>query len=1071
MNFEAEFEKLNPEQKEAVNSIDGPVLVIAGPGTGKTQLLSMRVANILKTTDTDARNILCLTFTNKAATNMRERLQKLTDGEARYVNVKTFHSFCSDAMNNYPEYFWNGANLSSAPDSVQYSILEDIFSQLPLENPYASKFYGQYTMLKKAKSQISRAKEAGLTPDKLRVILTANLAYIDTIEPMMVDILSKTLSYKKLPELKEAIDKLPAQAIEEFTSPLIGLETKIKEGLAFAISQDEGTNKTTNTGKWKSGWVTAIDKVKGLHRERKNNNNWLILSDIYEAYRNELHKRGFYDYSDMLLEVIVQIENNSFLKAEIQERYNYVLIDEFQDSNAAQLRLAHLIADHHSSENKPNIMAVGDDDQSIYGFNGAELNNMLYFQRTYDKKAVRNIVLKENYRSTKQVLETANNIIKNSEDRLVNRIPGLSKDLVAKADDLPSGEIIHNQFLTKEQQYFEVASQIQKIKENNAKASVAVLARKHQSLEKVAARLNALNVAIKYERSQNILKNQSVVLIIEILRLIQDIITGDQNNVNARLCTLLRHPAFSLEPQTIWKIATENRYDAHWLASMLENEETKELAEWFNWLASEATFQPLTVLVEHVLGISTETPQSYLQEYFINDRQISHDYIETLSAIKLLRDQASEFSLNKQPSLGEFIDFIETEENNNQVISNSSPLITGDDCVELLSVHKAKGLEFDIVFILDCVESAWQPKNSKEPVPANLPLHPPLESEDEYTRLMYVAATRAKYSLYFTSFTKDESGQEVLSTPLISTVEVREVNKPKTDEIIEILEDSISWPRFNITDEKLILKNTLENFTINPTNLMKFLNVAEGGPAHFLESSLLILPQVKSDFMSHGTAMHAALELAQKLTNLSSFDLEKIKQEYKRSLIKQNLPKDRVELQLQYGEAQLGKLFNKLNYKLFKGSQPEQNLKNIQIGEAKIGGKLDRIDFINEDSINIIDYKTGNGLSSFETKDKTKQIKAWQHKLQLTFYALLAKNHPDYHKYKNISGQMDYIEADTIEKVSLSYTPDQEDIDRLGKIIQAVHKLVSNYDLPDVSQYEPSIQGILEFEQWLIDNN
>ena len=142
MNFDEAYKNLNAAQKKAVDTIDGPVLVIAGPGTGKTQLLSTRVANILKKTDTDARSILCLTFTNKAATNMRERLQKLTDGEAAHVHVKTFHSFASEIMNNYGQYFWNGANLTSAPDAVQLAILESIFEKLPLDNPYASKFYG-----------------------------------------------------------------------------------------------------------------------------------------------------------------------------------------------------------------------------------------------------------------------------------------------------------------------------------------------------------------------------------------------------------------------------------------------------------------------------------------------------------------------------------------------------------------------------------------------------------------------------------------------------------------------------------------------------------------------------------------------------------------------------------------------------------------------------------------------------------------------------------------------------------------------------------------------------------------
>jgi DNA helicase-2/ATP-dependent DNA helicase PcrA len=113
-HFQAAYKNLNAAQKKAVDAIDGPVLVIAGPGTGKTQLLSTRVANILQKTDTDASSILCLTFTNKAATNMRERLNQLIGPSSRYVVVRTFHSFAAELMNNYPDYFWQGARLSVA---------------------------------------------------------------------------------------------------------------------------------------------------------------------------------------------------------------------------------------------------------------------------------------------------------------------------------------------------------------------------------------------------------------------------------------------------------------------------------------------------------------------------------------------------------------------------------------------------------------------------------------------------------------------------------------------------------------------------------------------------------------------------------------------------------------------------------------------------------------------------------------------------------------------------------------------------------------------------------------------
>src|SRR4051812_29902789 len=209
MKFEAAYKRLNNRQREAVDTIDGPVLVVAGPGTGKTELLSLRVANILKQTDADPSNILCLTFTNKAAVNMRERLNRQIGPESRYVVVRTFHSFSAEIMNNYPDHFWRGARLSVAPDAVQQEILQSILASLPHDNPLASTFAGAFTALSDVLNGLRLVKEAGLLPDELREIIESNLAYIDKIELQMVDILAPLLNFKTLASLQAKIDKLP----------------------------------------------------------------------------------------------------------------------------------------------------------------------------------------------------------------------------------------------------------------------------------------------------------------------------------------------------------------------------------------------------------------------------------------------------------------------------------------------------------------------------------------------------------------------------------------------------------------------------------------------------------------------------------------------------------------------------------------------------------------------------------------------------------------------------------------------------------------------------------------------
>ena len=239
--FEDEYKKLNAAQREAVDAVDGPVLVVAGPGTGKTQLLSVRVANILQKTDADAANILCLTFTVKAALNMRERLLQLIGPSSRSVTVRTFHSFAADIMNQYPDYFWEGAHLGVAPDAVQLEMVQDILASLPLDNPLASTFAGAFTALGDVQQALKLAKEAGLTPDELRKIIEQNNKYIDVIEPQLVDILTPTLSVKQLSKLQSSVEGLPAQKLPA-GSLLLPLDAVIKESFKCSpLQADEGT--------------------------------------------------------------------------------------------------------------------------------------------------------------------------------------------------------------------------------------------------------------------------------------------------------------------------------------------------------------------------------------------------------------------------------------------------------------------------------------------------------------------------------------------------------------------------------------------------------------------------------------------------------------------------------------------------------------------------------------------------------------------------------------------------------------------------------------------------------------
>ncbi len=1070
MSFDKEYSRLNPEQKRAVTVIDGPVLVIAGPGTGKTQLLSMRVANILKKTDTAAANILCLTFTNKAATNMRERLVSLIGPTARDVSAKTFHSFAAELMNQYPDHFWSGARLATAPDAVQLEIVETILRELPLDNPLALKFAGEYTAIGAVQEALKLAKEAGLTPGRLKALIKANIAFIEALEPKLITTLDAPLSYKNLGKLAEQIHDLPDQPTDKLTAPLLSLTSVIKQSFEQAVRMDQDTNKTVNTGKWKKRLLQIVDGQKGMFDERRRNQWWLAVADVYDTYRSELRRRGYYDYADMLVEVITELQNSPEMLANVQERYLYVLIDEFQDTNAAQLRLAHLVADHNAADGAPNLMAVGDDDQSIYKFNGAELNNLLSFERMYP--TTQRIVLKDNYRSSQLILDASKKIIEQAEDRLVKRDKSLNKNLTAVNEPRQKSSVKHLSFPTLEHQQMGIAREVAKLRAEG-QGRIAILARSHDSLEQLASILLRLKVPVQYERQSNILDHEAVQQVCLLAELAVAIKTGNKQAVNEKTARTLLHPMWEIAPKDLWDLAVTNYAEPDWLNSLISSDNPKlaAIGQWFFWLGHRTPHMPLQLSIEYLLGLrASEHRDSPIKPYFAARQEVDDDYLHGLSAIRLLRILVSEFSHNNDPNLQDFVRFIELNRNNHKVLADESPFVSSESAVQLLTVHKAKGLEFDSVFIVDAMENIWKPRNGGRKPPMNLPLQPYGDDMDDYIRLMYVASTRARRRLVFSSYYQNHIGEPILVAPFVRTsVEAKIVPPSRLDPPVTVLEHTMRWPRLQSKDESALLKPRLENFSISVTSLLNFLDVTKGGPDYFFERNILRLPDVKTASLSHGTATHAALEEAQKLVNKNSFDLATVLQTYESALKNEHLPEQEFKRYLKQGRMLLESLFIENKLGLIPGSLTEQRIADVTIGPATISGKLDRIDLPDDKHIVVVDYKTGRPLSSFQTKDQNQVIRAWKQRTQLTFYALLTHNTARF-RGKVVEGRMIYVEAERANDFTRSYSPSAEEITRLSKLVIAVWQHVKALNFPDISKYTPDYAGIAAFEEDLINN-
>ncbi len=1067
-DFKTEYQKLNAEQRQAVDLTDGPLLVLAGPGTGKTQLLAMRVANILKQTDTDARSILCLTFTNKAAVNMKERIITLTGSTGSKTVVKTFHSFAAEIMNNYPDYFWNHASLSVVPDSVQLDIIESILSRLPLDHPLALKFAGQLTLTADVQRAISLAKDAGLTPEKLASIIQSNIAYISQIEAELLAIFGDRLSVVKLDAMLDSVRALPDQSELAYNFPLQSFKQVLLERLDRATGQDKLHHTTKQTSMLKQAIIQRIDGVSGLHKEHSRNEWWLRLAEVYADYRNVMHERGFYDYADMLVEVITQLEHNPDMLADIQERFLYVLIDEFQDSNPAQMRLASLISDHHSAEGKPNLMVVGDDDQSIFKFNGAQLSNMLNFQQHYP--AAQLIILKENYRSTRAVLGQAKKVIEQAEDRLIYRLSGLDKNLTAQNYSDVKSDIQAIIYPSREEQLSAVAEKISQNFTHNQ--DIAVLARGHDSLIRMASLLTQRSIPIRYDQQSNILEHEIVQQVYLVMQLLQAIADGDSQTVDSLVHKIIRHPLWEIEPARLWQLAKDNFTKPDWLTSLTTSETPDEagLGNWLVWLAQEAARQPLAVTLEHILGLrGSQSYTSPMRDYFLHQQQNVGAYFQGLSAIQLLRSLVNDFATSNQPSIADLIKFFEVNINNQKIIADESPFVTGSRAVQLLTGYKAKGLEFAQVYIIDVIEKNWQPRAGSRKPPMNLPLQPVGDTNDDYVRLLYVAITRARYDVMITGYSQNHSGSDVAISPIMQAAfDVAEAAASDQPALQAIIEQHLRWPDLSQASESDVLKARLQTYNLSVTDLINFLDIEKAGPQYFKERNLLRLPEAKSPILAYGTAMHAAMQQAQLLTNRGQFSLQKVIAAFDKAMTSEHLAvAEHIKFNRQ-GTQMLGRLFNEFNYQLATGSKPEQKYSDIALGDARISGKLDRVDR-SDNQLVVVDYKTGSGVTSLFSNNKALQNKIWRYKTQLSFYNILLRQSGQLGKRDAFIGTMLFIEADDRKYLEQPFSPAPAEIQRLEALIQAVWRKVQGLSFPHVSGYSQDIAGVKQFEQDLID--
>lgn len=1080
---------MNTAQKEAVDNIDGPIMVIAGPGTGKTELLSVRVANILSKTDTLPENILCLTFTESGANAMRERLTEIIGKDAYKVAIHTFHSFGVDVINQNGQYFYQGAHFLPADELSSYEIIHEIFKKLPYNNPLAKKINDEFTHISDALTTISELKKSGLTSDELLSILDDNNAVIEKAEQLLSPIFANRISKNTAELISKQIEAIRKSSGDTIQQTIVSLAKVMADSLDEMVSEANELNSTKPITAWRNKWFKKDEKGIFILKSRERQIKLRALSFVYEKYLSNMQKAALYDFDDMILRVVHAMEVFNDLRFNLQEKYQYIMVDEFQDTNLAQMRILHNLTNNIAQGDTPNIMVVGDDDQAIYSFQGADVSNILNFRESYPKAKL--IALTDNYRSSAEILSGSREIITQGHDRLENVIDKLDKKLLA--NNLSKGDVtVYEAEKIIDEREFIVNDIKSAIKNGTKPNDIVVLTRKHKEIDSLLPYFAHHKIPVNYERRDNALDIAPIKLLQQLSQILIDLYDGRHGDVNSKIPEILAHPAFGFEPLQLWQLSLKafNNH-SHWLEVMVDDPDFSNIANWMISSAKLIGSKPLEQMLDIVVGKNSGDSGYFspIYDYYFGERNISKnpsDYLLYLDALRTIRSKLREYRPSQTATLKTFIEFITLNQKIGSTISMITRSLYSEDAINVMTAHKSKGLEFDTVYITNAVDNVWghsaRSRNRLIGYPENLQLAPAGDTEDERLRLFYVAATRAKQHLKISYSISDDCNKNTSKAAfLLDSTWNREKIHP-SDELNTIIESTeLAWyqPSLCKTTAKLkdLLLPTLKNYKLSVTHLNNFLDLTRGGPETFLIKNLLRFPEAKSPNAAYGTAIHGTLQNAH--THIKSTGkkqaIEDIVSEFEKNLNSQHLEIADFQDFLQKGSDAL-RLFLEAKYNTFSPDQQAEldftNQHSI-IGEAHITGKIDlALADIQSNTMIVTDYKTGKPATAWNGKTDTEKIKLHKYKQQLMFYKLLTENSRDYRKNIVESGIIQFVEPTTSgEIVSLELNFDSYELERFSKLINAVWQRIINLDLPDISHYDKSLKGILEFEKDLIDNS
>ncbi|MBI4974436.1 MAG: ATP-dependent helicase [Candidatus Omnitrophica bacterium] len=798
------YDELNDEQRLAVDTIDGPVLVLAGPGTGKTQLLSVRAGSILAKRKVQPENLLILTYTNSAAKAMKERLAKVIGLKGYDVEVGTFHSFANSIIQESEEAANYVGDKVQLDDIERMRVIEYILDNTDGLDEIRP-FRAPYTYLKEILQRISELKKDGIAPGDFEGYLNNKKSQYKYLEVKFVKRLhALAIVYKRYEELKEGKDK-----------------------------------------------------------------------SIFD-------ERGRYDFDDMILFATEVLKKERILRDGYREEYRYAMVDEYQDTNGAQLELLFTLLDYKS----PNLLCVGDDDQSIYRFQGASVGNFKLLAKRFPDLKV--LSLRDNYRSSKELIDISSKII-----NLIPPEERMGDKTLESAKDWREKEIVFREFTTEEEELVYIVDKVKELKEriyHDAALSeeerahpynnIAILVRKRRDILKIIDAFLRAGIPYATDGKEDISGEKRVKQLLDVLELA---------HIDPR--------EYELKDLALYKVLTSDYFQIphteilRFISTVNTKRREKEgsgvtlLGEFLQIFASEtegARFKDgdelyhAARIIKGLLDNARTKPVHAILLDFIKDaglfKYILKEYCDNeILRIRELRSLASFVNMVKASDmanpairLDDFMAEMKTRSYHDMPIQGSLVTLTQPG-VRVYTSHGSKGLEFHSVIIPFCLQNVNWPARTipdkirlatdlfktKERVREREALKQ-LAMQDE-TRLFYVAMTRAKSNLIFTASPTEDS----ISSFYLSGLDIQK-DSPEYAREEEIIEKSLDTTDlkdpFIGTEE--VLKDMVKHLSLNPTRLNNYITCKR----KFLYNDILKLPGSKKKSLVFGNCVHEALE-------------------------------------------------------------------------------------------------------------------------------------------------------------------------------------------------------------------